>query len=145
MKGKDHQIFHRDLENLMQLLGIKAEEISLGLTGALSLGNTQDYHDLDIVFSGSIEKNLQIAKTMRDIVLYDPKRRLFEGGKAWQIRFFNDFGMLMCTFFIYSDKEQAPLRNFSMVPIEKDITVEGTVSDDKHSMYTPSILTLKDT
>lgn len=145
MKGKDHEIFHRDFENLMYLLGIKPEQITLGLTGAPLLGNTEQYHDLDIVFSGTLEQNIQIAKSMRDIAIQEPNRRLFEGGKAWQIRFFNDFGTLMCTFFTYSNKDEAPLRNFSMKTIEREITIEGTVADDTHTIYTPSILTLKDT
>lgn len=144
MKGANHEVFHRDFENLMHLLGINSEEISLGLTGAPLLGNTEEYHDLDIVFTGSLEQNIHIAKTMRDIALHEPDRRLFEGGKAWQIRFFNDFGTLMCTFFTYSNREEAPLRNFTMEPLERDITVNGTVSDDTHSMYTPSVLSLKD-
>lgn len=136
--------FHRDFENLMSLLGLKPEEILLGLTGALLLGNTVDYHDLDIVFSGSPEQNLRIAKIMRDLAKQEPARRIFEGGKSWQIRFANDFGILMCTFFTYPEKALAPLHDFSMEVLEEDITVEGTVSDDRHSMYTPTVLTLSD-
>lgn len=140
----DNEKFHRNFENLMNLLGIAPEQISLGLTGAPLLGNTDHFHDLDIVFSGSLEENLRIAKTMRDIARYEPQRRLFEGGKAWQIRFFNDLGTLMCTFFTYPDMSTAPLHDFSMEVVERGITVQGTVSNDQHSMYTPTILELRD-
>src|SRR3989338_6695059 len=51
----DNEKFHRDFENLMYLLGITLEQISLGLTGAPLLVNTEHFHDLDIVFSGSLE------------------------------------------------------------------------------------------
>jgi len=143
-RGHETEKFHEDLENLMNLLGIHPEDISLGLTGAPSLGNLESYHDLDIVFSGSLEQNLVIARKMKEIVLHEPKRRLFEGGKAWQIRFFNDNHTLMCTFFTYPDRELAPLANFEMEIIEDNIAVEGTVSDDAHSMYTPTLLELTD-
>lgn len=142
--GDENEKFHRDFENLMNLLGISSQQISLGLTGAPLLGNTNHFHDLDIVFSGSLEENLRIAKTMRDLAKYEPQRRLFEGGKAWQIRFFNDLGTLMCTFFTYPDRSVAPLRDFSMEIVERGVTVQGTVSNDQHSMYTPTILELKD-
>lgn len=142
--GGDSEKFHSDFENLMNLLGLSPEQISLGLTGAPLLGNTNNFHDLDIVFSGSLAENLRIAKAMRDLAKYEPQRRLFEGGKGWQIRFFNDLGTLMCTFFTYPDRSQAPLHDFSMEVIERGITVQGTVSNDEHSMYTPTILELKD-
>jgi len=136
--------FRLDFENLMQLLSVSPDEVTLGLTGAPLLGNTEYFHDLDIVFRGTLDQNLLIAKTMRDLAIHEPQRRLFEGGKGWQIRFFNDNGTLMCTFFTYPHKEQAPLHDFFMEVIEDTITVEGTVCDDRHSMYTPTILGLKD-
>ncbi|MBW7944606.1 hypothetical protein H3C70_04375 [Patescibacteria group bacterium] len=144
LSGRGSERFQQDFHNLMNLLDLRPEEISLGLTGAPLLGNTEVFHDLDIVFSGSLQENLRIAKTMRDLARSEPDRRLFEGGKAWQIRFFNDLGTLMCTFFTYPDRSMAPLHDFSMEVLEHGITVEGIVSDDSHSMYTPTILELKD-
>lgn len=142
--GVEGDKFHKDFENLMMLLEVNPEEVMLGLTGSLLLGNTETYHDLDIVFTGTPDQNLNIAKKMRDLALIEPHRRLFEGGKSWQIRFFNDFGNLMCTFFTYPDKELAPLNNFTMEVIEDHIEITGTVSDDLHTIYTPSIFGLSD-
>lgn len=134
----------KDLENIMSLLAINTNEITLGLTGVLLLGNVWQYHDLDIVFMGSLDQNRHIANRMRDIISQDKHRRLFEGRKGWSIRFFNDYGHLMCTFFGYRDIAEAPLRNFEMKVIQENVTIEGTVSDDTHSMYTPTILQLGD-
>lgn len=144
MTGGDADKFHKDFENLMSLLNLSPEQISLGLTGAPLLGNTNHFHDLDIVFSGSPEENIRIVKMMRDITKYEPQRRLFEGGKGWQIRFFNDLGTLMCTFFTYPDRSSAPMYDFSMDVLERGVTVQGTVSNDQHSMYTPTVLELTD-
>jgi predicted nucleotidyltransferase len=143
-QSNGHTKFYVDFVNLINLLGLRIDEISLGLTGAPLLGNTGRYHDLDVVFSGNLNKNLQIAKTMRDLAINEPWRRLFEGGKAWQIRFFNDLKTLICTFFTYSKHSDAPLRDFSMEILEKGVVAQGGVSDDTHSMYTPTILQLKD-
>lgn len=136
--------FYQDYENLLWLLGLKTDEVSLGLTGAPLLGNSSVYHDFDIVFSGSLEQNLEIAKRMRDLAIAEPKRRLFEGGKAWQIRFFNDRGKLMCTFFTYPSQKEAPLNRFSMQVVQDNIVAVGCVGDDHHSVYTPTILELED-
>jgi len=136
--------FARDLENIISLLAINTNEISLGLTGTLLLGNVRQYHDLDIIFMGSLDQNRHIANKMRDIISQDKHRRLFEGRKGWSIRFFNDYGRIMCMFFGYRDVTEAPLRNFEMKVIQDNVTIEGTVSDDTHSMYTPTILQLGD-
>ncbi len=133
-----------DLEDAERLLGINMSQLSIGLTGAPLLGNIRGYHDLDLVFQGTVEENIAIAKTMRDLVKYEPHRRLTEGGKGWNIRFFNDRQKLMCNFFTYKYAEDAPLVQFEMDVIEDGVTVEGTVSDDLHTVYTPSILGLKD-
>lgn len=142
--GLEGDKFLRDFENLIMLLGISPNEVALGLTGSLLLGYTETYHDLDIVFTGTLEQNLIIAKKMRDLALIEPHRRLFEGGKGWQIRFFNDYGSLMCTFFTYPDKKLAPLNKFTMEVIEDHVEITGTVSDDQHTIYTPSIFSLSD-
>jgi len=134
----------RDLDNALNLLGLDKGLITLGLTGAPLLGNVHQYHDLDLVFIGSLQQNKSIAIKMRDLLKQEKERRLFEGGKSWSIRFFNDDNHLMCNFFGYRDIESAPLRDFTMEVIKEDIEVEGTVIDDTHSMYTPSILTLAD-
>jgi predicted nucleotidyltransferase len=133
-----------DLENLQKLLGLDLSELSLGLTGAPLLGNYRGYHDLDLVFQGTVSQNLDIAKRMRELVKYEPHRRLVEGGKGWNIRFFNDRQKLMCNFFGYMSPSEAPLIDFEMDVMQDNMQFEGTVDDDAHSMYTPTILGLND-
>lgn len=131
-----------DIESVGKILGIDLTDIGLGFTGAPSFGKLDSLHDLDIIFSGDVEENLVIAKAMRETVRHQPQRRLTEGGKGWNIRFFNDRGTLICSFFTYKNPEDAPLRNFEMEVIAPSVTVEGEVYDDKHAIYTPTVLGL---
>lgn len=129
-----------DLANSQQLLGIDLSAFSLGFTGAPLLGNFIDIHDLDIVFSNLLEENLELAKRIRQLVATSPYRRVIEGGKGWNIRFYNDNGTLMCSFFTYRNPEDAPLRNFEMTVLIEDVEIEATVVNDVHTVYTPTIL-----
>lgn len=137
-----------DLEDLATLLGVDLKRFTVGLTGAAALGCIRDYHDLDVVFRGDLKQNRDLANKMRDLVLYESERRLHEGGKSWLIRFFNRGGVtngtLMCCFFGYQDIEDAPLREFTMSTIERDIEINASVSDATHALYTPTVVTLHD-
>lgn len=134
----------RDLENLQKLIGFDMRYMSMAFTGTLTLGNWSSYHDLDIVFRGDVAQNRAIADRMRQIVIDEPRRRLHEGGKSWLIRFYNDYGVIMCNFFGYKDVSNAPLRNLFMHPISEDVEVHATVSDAAHALYTPTIVSLHD-
>lgn len=134
----------RDLENLEQLLNISLDELRVGFTGSALLGNFRNAHDLDLVFNGTVEKNLEIAKKMRELVRREPRRRVIEGGKGWNIRLYNDYGTLMCSFFGYREPNEAPLVEFSMEVLDQQVQISGIVSNDVHSIYTPTILDLAD-
>jgi predicted nucleotidyltransferase len=133
----------RDIVDLERLLEFTRDEVHLGLTGALSLGEIDEYHDLDVVFAGTVRQNWQLAQRIRNLLLRDPRRRCFEGGKSWSLRFFNNRGMLMCCFFTYKYATAAPLSNFRMDIIEKDVRAIGTVADDRHAFYTPTLLLIE--
>lgn len=129
-----------DIASVGTILGLDLGGIRMGFTGAPSFGQLDQLHDLDLIFSGSLEENLAIAKAMREIVRVYPERRLVEGGKGWNIRLFNDRRTLLCSFFTYKDPKDAPLRDFEMEVVEPDVVVEGEVSNDVHTMYTPTVL-----
>ncbi len=131
-----------DIQDAQRLLEIDLTNVPLGVTGVSLMGNFKKLHDFDLVFQGSLEQNLRIAKAMRDLVRREPHRRIIEGGKGWNIRFYNDKGTLMCNFFSYGNPEDAPLRDFEMKVLIPNVTIGGTVSNDTHSMYTPTILEL---
>jgi predicted nucleotidyltransferase len=134
-----------DIAGIGSLLSLEIASVQKGFTGAPSFGQLHQLHDLDIVFSGSLNENHAIAGAMRKLVRQSPERRLQEGGKGWNIRFFNDRNTLICSFFTYKNADDAPLRDFSMEIIDEDTTLEGTVSDDMHNVYTPTILGLEKT
>lgn len=141
-------VITKDIENLGQLLGIDVKGIPLALTGSLAFGNIAHYHDLDLVFCGSLSENRKIADKMRELVISEPSRRLHEGGKAWLIRWFNKNGnvdgTIMCCFFRYGNIKDAPLQRFEVNVLEPNIQIEASVSDDTHALYTPTIVTLHD-
>jgi predicted nucleotidyltransferase len=132
----------QDIQDVQKLLDIDLINIPLGVTGGSLMGNFRNFHDFDLVFQGSLNQNLRIAKAMRNLVRREPHRRIIEGGKGWNIRFYNDKGTFMCNFFSYNNPEDAPLRMFEMEVLTPDLTIEGIVSDDIHSVYTPTILGL---
>ncbi|HUB94027.1 MAG TPA: hypothetical protein VMB52_06000 [Verrucomicrobiae bacterium] len=129
-----------DIASIDRILGLDLSSVGKGFTGAPSFGQLDQLHDLDIIFSGSLEENLAIAKAMRATVRDNPQRRLTEGGKGWNIRFFNDRKTLICSFFTYKNPEDAPLREFTMEVVEPDVVIEGAVFNDMHTMYTPTVL-----
>jgi predicted nucleotidyltransferase len=131
-----------DIVDVEKLLGIKLSDVNLGLTGGLLLGNHIGFHDFDLVFQGSLDQNLIIAKTMKSLVSVQHHRRVIEGGKGWNIRFYNDRGTFICNFFGYRNIAQAPLHDFSMHVLSEDVLIEGVVLDDTHTMYTPTMLGL---
>jgi predicted nucleotidyltransferase len=135
-----------DLENLFELLGFEQSTVRLGLTGTPALGHIQQYHDLDIVFFGTIEENRLLANRMRDLVLQEPERRLHEGGKSWQIRFYNRDGItngtIMCCFFGYKNIEDCALPSFEMNMFIEDVCIQGVVSNADHALYTPTVVNL---
>lgn len=131
-----------DIAGVGDILGLDLSHMELGFTGAPSFGQLDQLHDLDLIFSGTLEENLAIAKAIRHTVRTQTQRRLTEGGKGWNIRFFNDRGTLICSFFTYKNPEDAPLREFEMDIIEPDVVLEGDVFSDVHTMYTPTVLGL---
>lgn len=145
--GLNHPIFQSreiksDLASIQKLLHVDASDYQIGLTGSLALGQLNNYHDFDVMFFGTLDQNRALAEKMRQLIKKERKRLCFEGGKAWQIRFFDDYQKLMCCFFGYLDKEDIPLRDFEMSILNDNVSVEGVVCEDKHTLYTPTILEL---
>lgn len=141
--GQPEDSLIADIQDVQKLLGIDLTDVPLGVTGGSLLGNFIGFHDFDLVFQGSLEQNLKVAKAMKDLVRRETHRRIIEGGKGWNIRFYNDRGTFMCNFFSYGNPEDAPLKDFEMEVLVPDLVIEGSVNDDTHSMYTPTVLGLE--
>ncbi len=127
------------IHNVAGMLRIDPETI--GVTGSLSLGNLKTAHDFDLVFYGTVAESWKIVDQIYRIV-EDPKRQVFEMGMLWAIRFFDDWGNMICPFFSYTDLSEIPLKDFSMEMEEGGLEMEGTVTDDRHTFYMPSVLRL---
>ena len=116
---------------------------SIGCTGSLSLGNLATAHDFDLVFYGTVKEHWRIVEQIYEIV-QDPKRQVFELGMLWAIRFYDDWGNMICPFFSYSDRSEIALPEFEMKLIDPAAELTGTVADDRHTFYMPSVLQMKD-
>ncbi len=112
---------------------------SIGCTGSLALGNLMTAHDFDLVFYGTVAEHWRIVEQIYEIVR-DPKRQVFELGMLWAIRFYDDWGNMICPFFSYADRSEIPLPEFEMALLAPAAEITATVSDDRHTFYMPSIL-----
>ena len=135
--------FERDLSDFLRSLTIPTG-VTIGATGATLLGKRDEYHDIDLVFSGDLAANRNIANQLDEIVRREPRRRVFGGGKSWRLRVRNGFGTIMCCFFGYRQPDAAPIRDCEMSVILENCTITGTVANDEHACYTPSVICLED-
>ncbi|KQC15918.1 MAG: hypothetical protein APR56_11405, partial [Methanosaeta sp. SDB] len=130
------------IRNVAGMLGIHPDTI--GVTGSLSLGNLKTAHDFDLVFYGTVDESWKIVNQIYQIV-EDPRRQVFEMGMLWAIRFYDDWGNMICPFFSYTDPSEIPLKDFTMEVEEEQAGLEGTVVNDRHTFYMPSVLKLEET
>ncbi|MDP8215444.1 MAG: hypothetical protein RAO92_08370 [Candidatus Euphemobacter frigidus] len=127
------------IRKVARRLGIAPE--SIGATGSLALGNLKTAHDFDLVFYGTVADDWRIVNQIYEIVK-DPRRRVFEMGMLWAIRFYDDWGNMICPFFSYTDIPEIPLKEFEMEVEEEGVELTGTIVDDRHTFYMPSVLKL---
>ena len=120
---------------------LKIHPDSIGVTGSLALGNLKTAHDYDLVFYGTVSEGWKIVNQIYRIV-EDPKRQVFEMGMLWAIRFYDDWGNMICPFFSYTDPGEIPLKDFSMEVEQSGIEITGTVVNDRHTFYMPTVLRL---
>jgi predicted nucleotidyltransferase len=121
------------------MLGIGVETI--GATGSMALGNLDTAHDFDLVFYGTTARHWEIVERIYRIV-EDPARQVFEMGMLWAIRFYDDWGNMICPFFSYLNPEEIPLKEFSLKLQQEEARLTAGVSDDTHTFYMPSLLEL---
>ncbi len=127
-------------EHTAELLGIKVDQI--GISGSLSLGTYDDPHDVDYVIYASSDEVKRMVRFMQKLTDTDEKRRVFEFGKYWPIRFWDWAGekkFMICPFFSYLDPEEAPLRNFDCEDLGT-AEITARIVDDTHNAFNPTYL-----
>lgn len=125
------------------LLGITPEQF--GMSGSLSLGAYENPHDLDVVIYASVKEVRRIVDFLYKLTATDDRRKVFEFGKYWPIRYWEwlDGDKLMfCPFFSYIDLDECPLRDFTCEAVAP-VTIEGRVADHTYNAYNPTILDLE--
>jgi predicted nucleotidyltransferase len=121
------------------LLEVPLDE--MGVTGSLAYGvYDPNDEDFDVVFYGTVEENRRVVSKIFELTT-DPGRQVIEYGKLWPMRFHNN-KVLVCPFFVYSDWDEIPLKDFNMQVLRKRVVAEGTVCEDRHSIYMPAIVQL---
>ncbi len=131
----------KDIEDVSKFMDIPMER--LGVTGSLSYGRMDDDEDIDLVFFGSPEQNIELAQKIWSMTYSDPNRKCMEYGKFWPIRFMHN-GIIICTFFAYESLEDIPLTYCDVELIKGSVRAQGTIKDNTHSIYMPLIMDLKD-
>ena len=127
-------------EHTAELLGIEPDQI--GISGSLSLGTYDDPHDVDFVIYASAGAVKRMVRFMQKLTDTDEKRKVYEFGKYWPIRFWDWAGgkkFMICPFFSYLDPEEAPLRNFDCRDLGEAV-VAGRIVDDTHNAFNPTYL-----
>jgi len=127
-------------EHTAELLEVELSR--LGISGSLSLGTYLNPHDLDFVIFGTAGEVKRIVNFMYRLTDTDDRRKVFEFGKYWPIRFWDQAGkerFMVCPFFSYLDPEEAPLRNFDCVELGEAV-LEGEIVDHTHNAFNPSVL-----
>ncbi len=131
----------KNIEEVSRLLSVPMER--LGVTGSLSYGRMEDDEDIDLVFFGSPEENMEVAEKIWAMTYSDPARKCIEFGKFWPIRFMHN-NIIICTFFAYEKREQIPLTYCDVELIKDRVEAYGTIGNNTHSIYMPLILDLKE-
>jgi len=131
-------------EQTATLLGIGLDRI--GISGSLSLGCYDDPHDLDFVIYGTAEEVAGMVAFMQDLTDREERRRVYEFGKYWPIRFWDYHGnerFMVCPFFSYLDPEQAPLRNFDCEEVG-EVEFSARIANDAHNAFNPTVLDVEE-
>jgi hypothetical protein len=115
----------------------------LGVTGSLAYGRMEDDEDIDLVFFGTPEQNMEVAQQIRRLTYTDPTRRCVEFGKFWPVRFNHD-GIIMCCFFVYADRKYIPVYDQQVALVREPVVAYGTIVDNLHSIYMPLVMRLGD-
>jgi len=139
-KGMErYPAIERAVLQISEVLDIPIER--LGVTGSLAYG-VYDPHDedFDVVFFGTAEENRRVIETIYTITR-DPARQVIEYNKLWPMRFHHR-GVLVCPFFVYSDWNEVPLKDFTMEVLKEKVCATGRVCEDMHAIYMPAILQL---
>jgi predicted nucleotidyltransferase len=129
------------IRDVSALLDVPLER--LGVTGSLAYGRMEDDEDIDLVFFGTPEQNMEVAQQVWRLTYTDPKRRCVEFGKFWPLRFYHD-GIIMCCFFVYADRKYIPVYDQKVSLVREPVVIYGTISDNLHSIYMPLVMRLSD-
>ncbi len=131
----------KNIEEVSKLLSVPMDR--LGVTGSLSYGRMEDDEDIDLVFFGSPEENMEVAEKIWAMTYSDPARKCIEFGKFWPIRFIHN-NIIICTFFAYQEQAQIPLTYCDVELLKDSVQAYGTIKDNTHSIYMPLILDLEE-
>lgn len=131
----------RRIKEVGELLGVPLER--LGVTGSLAYGHMEEDEDIDLVFFGSPEQNMEVAQQIWKLTYTDPARRCVEFGKFWPLRFIHD-KTIICCFFVYADRNRIPVYRQRVELVREPVQAYGTVADNLHSIYMPAVMRLSD-
>ena len=111
----------------------------LGITGSSAMGKRGA--DIDLVFFGSPEENMKVVHKLWSVIYSQPERQVVEYGKFWPLKIYVD-RVEVCTFYVYKNLSDAPVRDCEVELIKENVEAYGTVAENINTLYTPVVLTL---
>lgn len=123
-----------------ELFGVPQER--LGITGSSALGRRGLHSDIDLVFFGTTEENMKVTQKLWSIIYSHPELQVVEFGKFWPLKIYIE-GQEVCTFYVYRDLSQVPIRDCGVELVKDNVEAYGTVADNRHSLYVPVVLRLE--
>jgi len=129
----------KSVETVSELFEVPLDR--LGVTGSSAMGRKGG--DIDLIFFGTLEENMEVAHKIWGIIYSQPERQVIEYGKLWPLRLWVD-GAEICTFYRYLDINDAPIRNCEVELVKEEVEAYGTVAGHLHSLYAPVLLNLED-
>jgi predicted nucleotidyltransferase len=112
----------------------------LGITGSSALGRKGA--DIDLVFLGTPEENMDTVQKLWSIVYSQPDKQVVEYGKFWPLKIYVDREEV-CTFYVYRNLEDAPIRDCTVELVKEPVEVYGTVAENINSLFVPVVLMLE--
>jgi len=126
------------LKEIFSILNVSEKENSVGIVGSYQIGRYNRDSDIDVMFKYNLKTNLKIFENIKNISKKYPVR---DRGRKLPLRFLYK-NTVFCCHFAYENADEC-FKGFSTNYFEKNYRGNVEVTDITHSIYTPTVLRVK--